>query len=276
MNSDNLIKANNLLRKKLTSENQKYYEDLLTYIRGKSTFNREKDVEQLLLEILHDLIDAQNNGQNAEDYFGKNPQTLADEILQTLPKSFFETFKLACYILIGYVLLFATPNIVLPTSNLDFGKLIILGTISFVFSLVVLWLIGQETYQKNKLIKLASYVLGTITFAGIVIGSVFLKTPLAISLPGWYGIGTILVLLTITTMIYTAERKRLPFLIIVYIFIVIDSLLGIGTRIPGLSVFLNQPIPKSTALWVLVIGGPIVALICGFGSCWWYLKKHKN
>lgn len=275
MNSDNLIKANNLLRKKLTSENQKYYEDLLTYIRGKSTFNREKDVEQLLLEILHDLIDAQNNGQNAEDYFGKNPQTLADEILQTLPKSFFETFKLACYILIGYVLLFATPNIVLPTSNLDFGKLIILGTISFVFSLVVLWLIGQETYQKNKLIKLASYVLGTITFAGIVIGSVFLKTPLAISLPGWYGIGTILVLLTITTMIYTAERKRLPFLIIVYIFIVINSLLGIGTRIPGLSVFLNQPIPKSTALWVLVIGGPIVALICGFGS-WWYLKKHEN
>lgn len=275
MNSDNLIKANNLLRKKLTSENQKYYEDLLTYIRGKSTFNREKDVEQLLLEILHDLIDAQNNGQNAEDYFGKNPQTLADEILQTLPKSFFETFKLACYILIGYVLLFATPNIVLPTSNLDFGKLIILGTISFVFSLVVLWLIGQETYQKNKLIKLASYVLGTITFAGIVIGSVFLKTPLAISLPGWYGIGTILVLLTIITMIYTAERKRLPFLIIVYIFIVIDSLLGIGTRIPGLSVFLNQPIPKSTALWVLVIGGPIVALICGFGS-WWYLKKHEN
>lgn len=275
MNSDNLIKANNLLRKKLTSENQKYYEDLLTYIRGKSTFNREKDVEQLLLEILHDLIDAQNNGQNAEDYFGKNPQTLADEILQTLPKSFFETFKLACYILIGYVLLFATPNIVLPTSNLDFGKLIILGTISFVFSLVVLWLIGQETYQKNKLIKLASYVLGTITFAGIVIGSVFLKTPLAISLPGWYGIGTILVLLTITTMIYTSERKRLPFLIIVYIFIVIDSLLGIGTRIPGLSVFLNQPIPKSTALWVLVIGGPIVALICGFGS-WWYLKKHEN
>lgn len=275
MNSDNLIKANNLLRKKLTSENQKYYEDLLTYIRGKSTFNREKDVEQLLLEILHDLIDAQNNGQNAEDYFGKNPQTLADEILQTLPKSFFETFKLACYILIGYVLLFATPNIVLPTSNLDFGKLIILGTISFVFSLVVLWLIGQETYQKNKLIKLASYVLGTITFAGIVIGSVFLKTPLAISLPGWYGIGTILVLLTITTMIYTAERKRLPFLIIVYIVIVIDSLLGIGTRIPGLSVFLNQPIPKSTALWVLVIGGPIVALICGFGS-WWYLKKHEN
>lgn len=275
MNSDNLIKANNLLRKKLTSENQKYYEDLLTYIRGKSTFNREKDVEQLLLEILHDLIDAQNNGQNAEDYFGNNPQTLADEILQTLPKSFFETFKLACYILIGYVLLFATPNIVLPTSNLDFGKLIILGTISFVFSLVVLWLIGQETYQKNKLIKLASYVLGTITFAGIVIGSVFLKTPLAISLPGWYGIGNILVLLTITTMIYTAERKRLPFLIIVYIFIVIDSLLGIGTRIPGLSVFLNQPIPKSTALWVLVIGGPIVALICGFGS-WWYLKKHEN
>lgn len=275
MNNDNLIKTNNQLRKKLTFKNQKYYEDLLTYIRGKSTFNREKDVEQLLLDILHDLIDAQNNGQSAEDYFGKNPQALADEILQTLPKSFFETFKLACNILIGYVLLFAIPNIVLPTSKLDVGKLTILGTIGFIFALGILWLIGQETYQKNKLIKITLYAFGAIIFVGIVIGGVFFKTPLAISLPGWLGIGTIITLLVITTMIYIVERKRLSFLIIIYIMIVIEALLGIGTRIPGLSGLLNQPISKSTALWVLAIGGPIVAIVCGFGT-WWYLKKFED
>lgn len=87
MNNDNLINRNNQLREKLNSENKRYYEDLLTYIRGKSTFNREKDVEKILLDMLHDLIDAQSNGQSAESYFGREPQSLADEILKTLPKS---------------------------------------------------------------------------------------------------------------------------------------------------------------------------------------------
>ena len=60
MNSDKLINENNQLRENLNSENKRYYEDLLVYIRSKSTFNREKDVEQLLLDMLHDLIDAQS------------------------------------------------------------------------------------------------------------------------------------------------------------------------------------------------------------------------
>lgn len=65
MNSDKLINENNQLRENLNSENKRYYEDLLVYIRSKSTFNREKDVEQLLLDMLHDLIDAQSNGESA-------------------------------------------------------------------------------------------------------------------------------------------------------------------------------------------------------------------
>jgi hypothetical protein len=44
MNNDNLINRNNQLREKLNSANKQYYEDLLTYIRGKSMFNRERDV----------------------------------------------------------------------------------------------------------------------------------------------------------------------------------------------------------------------------------------
>ena len=64
MNSDKLINENNQLRENLNSENKRYYEDLLVYIRSKSTFNREKDVEQLLLDMLHDLIDAQSNGES--------------------------------------------------------------------------------------------------------------------------------------------------------------------------------------------------------------------
>lgn len=64
-------------------------------------------MEQLLLDILHDLIDAQSNGESAEFYFGRDSKSLADEILKTLPKHFFDIFKIACYIVIGYVLYYS-------------------------------------------------------------------------------------------------------------------------------------------------------------------------
>ncbi|MFT8907316.1 MAG: hypothetical protein ABF908_00655 [Lentilactobacillus diolivorans] len=276
MKTDNLIETNNQLRKKLNPENRKYYEDLLRYIRGKSTFSRENVVEQLLLDILHDLIDAQDNGQSAEDYFGKNPQSLADDILQTLPKSFSEILKLACYIVVGYVLLFTIPTIILPTSKFDIGNLIIVGTTAFIFSLGLLWVIGKETYQKNNLKKFASYTVSILVYVGLVIVSVFLKTPLSVSLPGWWGIGTILILVIISTVIYVSERKQLPFLIIIYMMIIIDALLGIGTRIPGISDLLTKPIaPKSLLLWILIPGCIIAALIGGFGT-WFYLKKKDH
>lgn len=275
MNSDKLINENNQLRENLNSENKRYYEDLLVYIRSKSMFNREKDVEQLLLDMLHDLIDAQNNGQSAEFYFGRDPKSLADEILQTLPKHFFDNLKLACYIVLGYVLFFTIPNMVFPSSKLDLGNLIILGTLSFIFSIISLWLIGNETYQASKLRKYTSYVFGIVIFVSLIIGSILLKTPLSFSISGWRGIGIILILFIITTIIFIIERKRMPSLITIYVLIVIDAILGICSRIPFLVNLLTQPISKSTVFWVIAIGCPIVAIVGGFGT-YWYVKRNED
>lgn len=275
MNKDNLIKRNNKLRKNLNSENKQYYENLLVYIRGKSIFNREKDVEQLLLDILHDLINAQNNGQSPECYFGKDPKSLADESLQALPKYFFDNFKLACYIIFGYVLFFTIPNIVIPSYKLDLGNLIIFGTLGFILSVITLWLVGKETYQTNKLKKYTSYTLEIMIFVLLLIGSVFFKTPLSFTLPGWWGISTILLLFLITTTIFIIERKRVPFLINIYILVIFDGILGIGSRIPIFTDLITQPISKSTALWIIAIGGSIVAISCGFGT-YWYIMRNED
>lgn len=275
MNSDKLINENNQLRENLNSENKRYYEDLLVYIRSKSTFNREKDVEQLLLDMLHDLIDAQSNGESAEFYFGRDPKSLADEILKTLPKHFFDIFKIACYIVIGYVLFFTIPYMVFPSSKLDLGNLIIFGILGFIFSITALWLIGKETYQTNKIKKYTSYAFGIVIFVSLIIGSIFFKTPLSFRIPGWWGIGIILILLVITTIIFIIERKRMPFLITIYVLIIIDAILGIGSRIPILDDLLTQPISKSTALWVIIIGGPIVAIVCGVGT-YYYIMRNED
>lgn len=160
-----------------------------------------------------------------------------------------------------------------PSAKLDLGNLMITGLLGFIWSLGVLWLIGQETYQKSRFKKYTSYTACALIFVGLIIGSVFLKTPLSLSLPGWWGIGTILILFVITTIIFLVERKRMPFLITIYGLIVLDTLLGIGSRIPGFADLLTQPISKSTALWVILIGIPIVAFVFGFGT-YRYLMKN--
>ncbi|MDG4972475.1 hypothetical protein [Lactococcus lactis] len=205
---------------------------------------------------------------------------MADEILKTLPKHFFDIFKIACYIVISYVMFFSLlyftiPNMVSPSSKLDLGNLIIFGILGFIFSIIALWLIGKETYQTNKIKKYTSYAFGIVIFVSLIIGSIFFKTPLSFRIPGWWGIGIILILLVITTIIFIIERKRMPFLITIYVLIIIDTILGIGSRIPIFANLLTQPISKSTALWVIIIGGPIVAIICG-GGTYYYIMRNKD
>lgn len=74
-----LSEQNNYLRKKLTPGNRKYYEKLLLYLRAKG--KNEVVTEEILLEILQDMLEAQAEGQTAQQYFGADPKGAADELL---------------------------------------------------------------------------------------------------------------------------------------------------------------------------------------------------
>lgn len=137
-------------------------------------FRKERDVERILLDILYDLIDAQNNGQTAENYFGKQPKIFADEIIRTLPNSFIEAVKLAVYILFVYILFFTIPGMLIPSANFDLGNLVILGFLIFIFSIGSLWLIGQATYATNKLQKNLIYIVCIVIFIILVAVTTFL------------------------------------------------------------------------------------------------------
>ena len=79
-----MIEENNEKRVQLTSENEEYYSNLLVYIRL-NTAKSERACEEVLLEMLDHLIEAQQDGKSAEEVFGKSPQALGDEIIQSLP-----------------------------------------------------------------------------------------------------------------------------------------------------------------------------------------------
>jgi DNA-binding ferritin-like protein (Dps family) len=84
MTAKEMIQLNNERREKLNKENKKYYEDMLLYIRMSDV--AEQDGEELLLEILEHLLEAQENGQTAEEVFGEQPKKYCDELLGDLPK----------------------------------------------------------------------------------------------------------------------------------------------------------------------------------------------
>lgn len=85
MNAKQLIEKNNKKRKLLTKENEKYYDDLLVYIRLHFTLS-EQQTEEVLMEMLDHLIEGQKEGKTAKDIFGNDPLSYTDEIIEQLPK----------------------------------------------------------------------------------------------------------------------------------------------------------------------------------------------
>lgn len=80
-----LIEENNRKRKLLTKENEAYYDDLLVYIRLQLILS-EQQSEEVLMEMLDHLIEGQNEGKTANDIFGDDPLTFADEVIEQLPR----------------------------------------------------------------------------------------------------------------------------------------------------------------------------------------------
>lgn len=72
-------------RKLLNEENKKVYEEMLLYVR--LFFNKsEQESEEILMELLDHLLDAQGEGKSAKEVFGDDPRQYANEIIGELPK----------------------------------------------------------------------------------------------------------------------------------------------------------------------------------------------
>ncbi|MFD1361985.1 DUF1129 family protein [Lentibacillus salinarum] len=84
MNTKDLIQLNNEKREQLTEENKEYYGDMLVYIR--TNFNKsERYTEEVLLELLDHLLQAQADGRTAKEVFGDDPQAYCNDIIGEIP-----------------------------------------------------------------------------------------------------------------------------------------------------------------------------------------------
>ncbi|MFT8312482.1 MAG: DUF1129 family protein [Sporolactobacillus sp.] len=106
ISSKQLISENNERRKLLTKENEKYYDDMLVYIRLKAK-SSDQESEEVLMELLNHLIDGQQDGKTAADIFGDDPKGYADELISELPKAHLRTrLPFLSYLLINLISIF--------------------------------------------------------------------------------------------------------------------------------------------------------------------------
>lgn len=210
MAASELIQQNCLLQKKLNTENESYYGDLILYLRGKSIFKNDQVLEEKALEILQDIIDAQHMGQSAKDYFGQNPKEVADDLLASIPNSIGDFMKLALYGVGAYAIISLLVLVFSPSNTIDFGQFGIVGVYALVGALVILWFLGNNAYGKDK--GQSKIVYGFLMALYIVIGLVittFIDTPLKYTLSNSFVIGAIVVIaILVAISLYIDKRKN--------------------------------------------------------------------
>ncbi|HEM5166551.1 DUF1048 domain-containing protein [Streptococcus parasuis] len=80
------LNAISSLQRMLTKENKAYMRKLHAYLMLASAFHEQGErATELLLSIYQDVLDAQADGQSAEDFLGKDSKQMADELLSDLP-----------------------------------------------------------------------------------------------------------------------------------------------------------------------------------------------
>lgn len=183
MNAKELIELNNEKRKHLNEANLAYYENMLIYIRSASN-KSEQQTEELLLELLEHLLQAQSEGKNATDIFGYNPEAYCKELIQELPReNYKEQIPFAIRIIFQtlgmFSLLYGLINLAMyylfgigsvATSFYPLSVFTILVcylVILYLFIKTVFWWLKRSTFagkQTNKWIELIQAWLGATAF----------------------------------------------------------------------------------------------------------------
>lgn len=131
MNAKDLVKENNRKRELLNEENLKDYEEMLLYIRMNN--KSEQQTEEILMELLDHLLEAQASGKTARDIFGDDLKTYSQELIKELPK---ETKKNQTIFLIYLGLnLLGLVGMVIGITNFAMYQLFNLGTERFEIAL---------------------------------------------------------------------------------------------------------------------------------------------
>lgn len=153
-----LVKQNNKYREQLTPENKVYYEDILLYMRTFGFFHEELESEQHLMTILQDILEAQKHGETAEEYFGKNPKEIVDQLTKQFDKpSWKSIFKISGMIFLVSTFYSIFGNFTAPTLQINVFVLLLNGILSVSWVYGLFKLLHLSVYIKIQLPRLIKF-----------------------------------------------------------------------------------------------------------------------
>ncbi|MED1508191.1 DUF1129 family protein [Bacillus proteolyticus] len=192
MNAQDMVELNNKKRELLTPENESTYGDMLVYLRLSNV--PERQMEELLLEILDHLIEAQTENKNAYNIFGDDLQSYCDELISASPtqtnleKTSLIGFSISLLLAIQFgidalvsffILIFGknteqlNPAFSIPGTTL-FVSLIILG-ILFILHLLKRYSFNQKINWKRRI--LFGFAFATPFCSAVFLNIYFKKQP---------------------------------------------------------------------------------------------------
>ncbi|MGU7961032.1 hypothetical protein ACS6ZU_02970 [Streptococcus suis] len=203
------LNAISSLQGKLTKENKAYMRKLHAYLILASAFHEQEErATELLLSIYQDVLDAQADGQSAEDFLGKDSKQMADELLSDLPPiRWYYGLRLTGLISLVYISWFflglfgVTGEMVLEWRGLLCDLLLALILPSSAF-----FILKNLVYERSKI---KSYLLmGTwgLSFVGLIVLRFWISRQFyeGLSLPLW---ASLLVILGIVAGLFYYRSK---------------------------------------------------------------------
>ncbi|MFC4760494.1 hypothetical protein [Fructobacillus durionis] len=276
MKVEDLIERNNDLRPGLNKENKEFYDDFLVYVRTTSWLKDDIQVEEQLLAILQDILEAQKNGESARDYFGQSPKLVADNLLKKLPNDGVSFAKIILYTFFGYLAITFLPTMTVPGKPIDIGAYVVSAMYMTMAILLIVRTIGTLVYRykasklagwlKNVLGILAGMLLLFPAFAMIY----WLKTPVRINLDGTLGI-FVIILFLLGLAVYNKTAKQGFLSKPVFFYIIFSAIIGILTRLPILSGMLENKTGQ-IILAVLIL----LACFISTGMLMWQAHRDKK
>lgn len=269
-----IIDENNQLRQQLNDQNKEYYEKLLIYVRSAGFFYDDNEVESSLLEILKDIIDAQKDYKNAEEYLGKNPSEVADELIANYTKiSLFERVKFIGLLFGISVIWTLITQFSSSNHEINLMPFILNGVFMIALTAGMMWFVHQTTYRKlfdNKKIEYTVAGIFGVVVIAIFAGILFI-TPSFMSFSinnGGIVFVNVIVIVACLVGIYFLPDTYEQILIAAMPVILIITLLNI-IKTFGLPYYVIKQV-STIAIILLILG------IFWFGAVFWHSTQQDN
>lgn len=178
MNDQTYYGKLNRITQRFTEENQKYFSRIRQYLLTSVMTHDKQVLQEQVLSMAADMLEAQENGENAEEFFGHEPKKMADELLQQTPQASFRSkwHYVGSTVMLTWFFLLLSRGFVAGKLQLPLGNFIAGGVLTVLFFYAFYSVVKRNAFI-NDLKRLGLLLGATIVGFGLGMLVVYIFVP---------------------------------------------------------------------------------------------------